>query len=74
MPSVTARAQISIMNFIKSPKKWSGQNRTSQTDPAPTPMCMNIEGFLLSTYSQKSVADPEGFFLLTHMSNAGLRN
>ena len=23
--------QISIMNLIKSPKKWSGQNRTSQT-------------------------------------------
>ena len=29
--SVTAHAQISIMNFITSPKKWSGQNQTSQT-------------------------------------------
>ena len=27
---------ISIMNFIKSPKKWSGQNQTSR--PAPTRM------------------------------------
>ena len=31
MPSVTVRTQISIMNFIKSPKKWSSQNQTSRT-------------------------------------------
>ena len=28
----TQLLNISIVNFIKSPKKWSGQNRTSLTD------------------------------------------
>ena len=36
MPSVTACAQISIMNFIKSPK--SGPAKTGPAGPAPTPM------------------------------------
>ena len=31
MPAVMACVQISIMNFITSLKKWSGQNRTSRT-------------------------------------------
>ena len=33
----TGMPTISITNFIKSPKKWSGQNQTSSPAPMPIP-------------------------------------